>query len=594
MTIDVSAVARVLGIGVQFVNLRGAAALQLPQRIAVFAQGRSDVTYSTTKYPATTAADAGNRFGFGSPIHLIMRELRPVNGDGVGSIPVTIYPLVDDGSGAAAVGNVTPSGTASVAAAYRLRASGVQSQQFTIPAGAIDVTAICRKVKTACDAVLEFPMLTSFTYGTVVASALVGAGNGTITSLAVHSGSTPKPGAWTLKVKTAVTNGGVWTLTDPDGIVAQDNITQTVGASTATVFSNQAGLDFTITDGSTDFALGATFTITVPATNVVFTSKWKGLSANALILDIVDPAVGINWAITQPTGGLVNPSFTAALNQVGNVWETLGLNAMNADDTTTLDALKTFGEGRWGDLVHAPMVFVCGNTNASEVTATTITDARKTDFQNAQLVAPGSVSLPFVVAARQLARIAVQANNNPPTDYGRLPAETIVPGTDAQQWDWPTRDAAVKAGSSTSGVADGIVRIGDVVTFYHPTGEDPPAYRYLVDVVKLQNIIYNFRVAFEDPAWAAAPLIADDEPTVNPNAKKPKNAKTLASTVIDGLADNAVITNRVDAKKSIIASVNSQNPKRLDLQATVQLSGNTNIKALTIQFGFFFGQALAA
>jgi hypothetical protein len=37
------------------------------------------------------------------------------------------------------------------------------------------------------------------------------------------------------------------------------------------------------------------------------------------------------------------------------------------------------------------------------------------------------------------------------------------------------------------------------------------------------------------------------------------------------------------------------NPKRLDLTVTVQLSGNTNIVSVDLEFGFFFGtQALVA
>jgi phage tail sheath gpL-like len=107
MGVDVSAVARVLGITTQFKDLRGGSVVFLPQRIALIGQGATASTYSLTKFQITSAAQAGARYGYGSPIHLAARELFPSNGDGVGTIPVTVYPLDDDGSGVAATGDIT-------------------------------------------------------------------------------------------------------------------------------------------------------------------------------------------------------------------------------------------------------------------------------------------------------------------------------------------------------------------------------------------------------------------------------------------------------------------------------------------------------
>ena len=144
--------------------------------------------------------------------------------------------------------------------------------------------------------------------------------------------------------------------------------------------------------------------------------------------------------------------------------------------------------------------------------------ARKTDRTNSVVTAPGSVEFPFVVAARHVARIAVVANNNPPTDYCAQALTQLVPGDDSVQWNYPQQDQAVKAGVSTSEVVDSEIRILDVVTMYHPTGETQPAYRHVVDIVKLQNIIFNISLEFSKKEWASAPLIPDDQPTTNPNA----------------------------------------------------------------------------
>jgi len=88
--------------------------------------------------------------------------------------------------------------------------------------------------------------------------AVVGTGNGTLTS--VEGRRDLKIGAYTFTCKTAVAHGGVFGLTDPDGLDLPD-ITLTPGAGTATAFQNDqiAGI---LTDGSTDFIVGDTFTIT--------------------------------------------------------------------------------------------------------------------------------------------------------------------------------------------------------------------------------------------------------------------------------------------------------------------------------------------
>ena len=59
--------------------------------------------------------------------------------------------------------------------------------------------------------------------------------------------------------------------------------------------------------------------------------------------------------------------------------------------------------------------------------------------------------------------------------------------------------------------------------------------------------------------------------------------------MVDSLALNAIISDPETAKASIVATINSQNPKRLDVELTVQLSGNTNIISVDLNFGFFFG-----
>jgi len=99
----------------------------------------------------------------------------------------------------------------------------------------------------------------------VTASAVTGTGDGTVTLATVAAGQVvPIVGAYVLTVITAVANGGVLELKDPNGALVATNLIMTVGAGAATVFET-AGLQFTVTDAATDFVVGDFFTLTVAA-----------------------------------------------------------------------------------------------------------------------------------------------------------------------------------------------------------------------------------------------------------------------------------------------------------------------------------------
>lgn len=486
--VDPSAVARVVGIKTAFKDLRAGGVLFLPQRLAIIGQGSTASTYSSAKAQYTSAYAVGAAYGFGSPVHLAAKQLMPANGDGVGTIPVTFYPLQDAGTGVAATGDITPSGAVTEAAAYIVRVNNIDSASFVTAVGDT-VAQIVTKATTAINSNLDIP------------------------------------------------------------VIAADN-----------------------------------------TTDVTLTAKWQGVSSNDVVVEIVgSTTAGVSYAITQLSGGLVDPDVQDALDLVGNVWESMALNCLSMANTTALDTYQTFGEGRWGALVRKPLIVFTGSNEAVVATAIAVPDARKTDRVNSQLVAPGSNDLPLVIAARQLARIAVIANNNPPRDYGSQEATGLVAGADGVQWTYADRDVAVKGGSSTVEVKDSVVNLSDIVTFYHPTGDPTPAYRYVVDIVKLQTIIFNLDLIFATAEWDGAPLIPDDQPTVNRDAKQPKMAKAAVAAKTDSFALNAIISDPETAKASIQAAINDANPKRLDLVVTYQLSGNTNVISVDLDFGFYFG-----
>jgi hypothetical protein len=80
-------------------------------------------------------------------------------------------------------------------------------------------------------------------------------GNGVFTYTGI--GNKAKKGSYILKCITAVSNAGVFSVVDPDGVRLAD-------ATVAVAYANQH-LKFTIADGATDFVVGDLFTVTVIA-----------------------------------------------------------------------------------------------------------------------------------------------------------------------------------------------------------------------------------------------------------------------------------------------------------------------------------------
>lgn len=126
------------------------------------------------------------------------------------------------------------------------------------------------------DELLTFAGADTFVEGTLLARqaveiAVVAAadggntGNGVASAATVVAGSiVPLVGVYKFEIVETITEGGVGRLLDPNGAQVAGNLILDPAGEAATVFE-AGGLQFTITEGSTDFALADFFTLTVAA-----------------------------------------------------------------------------------------------------------------------------------------------------------------------------------------------------------------------------------------------------------------------------------------------------------------------------------------
>lgn len=158
----------------------------------------------------------------------------------------------------------------------------------------------CRKAVTAYEASLK-----TYTPGTVLgktlvsgsAAAVAGAsntGNGTMGSITVSSHA--KIGQYVLRITVASSNAGAFELLNANGSV--------VGTGNVASAFVGAGLAFTLADGSTDFAVGDTFVITVTGTEkykILENTASDGSAAFAGIYIGASNGLGIDTSVAATT-----------------------------------------------------------------------------------------------------------------------------------------------------------------------------------------------------------------------------------------------------------------------------------------------------
>mgnify|MGYP000953702922 CR=1 FL=1 len=132
-------------------------------------------------------------------------------------------------------------------------------------------------------------VLAKITKGAATGAAVAGnTGNGTITANPTV-GAAAKPGVYKIVCIEPATNGGVFTVEDPDGVV--------IGVAKVGV-QFDTHLTFTISDGETDFVAGDQFTITVADGS----GKWVQYDDQGGATGIATPAGILLLDVTAPVG----------------------------------------------------------------------------------------------------------------------------------------------------------------------------------------------------------------------------------------------------------------------------------------------------
>lgn len=390
----------------------------------------------------------------------------------------------------------------------------------------------------------------------------------------------------------------------PEAVAATGNIGVTGEATengNGSVYIGGIRADFAIRKGDNanavmtkiktaiDSVLEMPVTTGVVAENIPLTAKFKGTSGNMISVIVECSTAGLVFSVQAMKDGAIDGDVDDALAKIGNVWETFVLDLFPYSDTTRLDKYENFGRQRWSAEEKKPLLVAHGCTDDYE-TRTAITDARPTDYINFLVTSTGSRELPFVVAAKAMVSdIVTTADANPACGYKGL-LTGLHAGDDDVIEPYSVRNMSIQKGSSNNIKNGSVAELNDIVTFYHPENEGKySSRRYVCDLVKLMNVVFNVRLIMEADEKKGVPLIPDEDVTTNPSAIQPKVVKTELVNLAFSLAKKAIISDAKFTKKNLSVDIDDENPKRLNVKFPVKLSGNIEVSNADIYFGFYLG-----
>jgi phage tail sheath gpL-like len=275
-------------------------------------------------------------------------------------------------------------------------------------------------------------------------------------------------------------------------------------------------------------------TTAVLAGAVTFTAKTLGTHGNDISITLnwgatEDLPAGITAIIVDMAGGANDPDAQDVLDVIGSgdlanaEFYTDWVCAYGRLVTATLDIFSNYNgrdnlvEGCWGDTVHRPFrVFWgdCDPLTAAYDALVVITTARKAvDRTNGVIAVPGSPMHPQSIAGLACGECARINQTRAQDHYIGTTLKGVIPGTKSDQWtkDYSVRDSGAKVGISPTRVIDGVVKLQNVLTFYHPSSVPIASngYRSMRNISIMQNVLHNVYNRFETAKWQGISIVAD-------------------------------------------------------------------------------------
>lgn len=475
----------------------------LPMRMIFFGEANTanQSNVSTTEpIQVFTENDAAQRWGYGCPIHQMMRIARPRQGGGVETIPTFVLAQTEASGANAQVNTITVTGTATATAVHTIVVNG---------RGILD---------------------------------------GQSYEVSVASGDTNE--------------------------VIAGKFNDVINSVLASPISSAVALNVVTT-----------------------TTKWKGASAAELniVIRTNGNSAGVTYAVadTQAGSGLV--SLSDAVSNLGGEWSTILVNPYNS--ATALDLLEiTNGSpndptptGRWNSTIFRPLLAFFGTKESTVANIQAITVPRRNEATNVLCPAPNSAGFSWEAAANVARMAAVQFNSKPHTDITGQSYPDMPVGSDAGDFkDFAARDTLFKSGSSTVVIRNGAYQVQELLTTYHPEGEDPAQFNHVRNLIIDWNIEYGYDILQE--LYVRDKAIKTDDAIVSvSDVISPKQWRQILFTYFADLESRALIVEAIFSRQSLRVGTGTTNPDRWETFFRYKRSPFVRVASTTGEAGFAFG-----
>ncbi|MNY06214.1 hypothetical protein D3C86_1389610 [compost metagenome] len=219
-----------------------------------------------------------------------------------------------------------------------------------------------------------------------------------------------------------------------------------------------------------------------------------------------------------------------------------------------------------------------------------ITDAaaRIEQCTNVLCPAPNSKGFTWEAVANVVALFARRMQDTPHLDVNGfaypdmpIPADSNI----GDMSDYDNRDFLVKKGSSTVMLENGVYKIQDLVSTYHPAGEVPLQYAYARNL----NLDWNVKDGYttlEKLRLRDKVLVLDTQVVDVVGAIKPKEWKAVIFDYFDDLAEKALINDPAFSKSSLLVQISTTNPDRFETFFRYKRTGIARIESTDAEAGF--------
>lgn len=330
---------------------------------------------------------------------------------------------------------------------------------------------------------------------------------------------------------------------------------------------------------------------------VTFTTKWKGASSSDIKIgfNTNNELAGLTYAQTNASYGAGTVDLSGALNQFGSDWYTCVINSYGQSVFNVLEKFNgvPYGvspSGRYSATVFKPFMSYFGSiqTNKDDLATITNDTDRIEQLTHVLCPAPNSEGMPYEAAANVVYLFARTMQDSPEIDvngksYPDMP--TPLNGNIGDMSEYNNRDFLIKKGCSTVILDKGSYKVQDLVTTYHPEGENPLQYNYCRNLNLDWNISDAYRI-IENRKLKDKVLIRDNQATDSLNAIKPKEWKAILFDFFDDLAVSALINEPDFSKKSLRVEIDQDNPNRFNTFFRYKRTGIARIESTDVEAGF--------